>query len=69
MVLYKDHNGTTTFGDHVKSFTYAQLVDAFAGKHDIGKLAKVLGIKVERGDSKPLVSEEKTEKPKRKKED
>jgi hypothetical protein len=48
MVIYKDHNGTTTFGDHVKSFTYAQLIDAFAGKHDIGKLAKVLGIKVEK---------------------
>jgi hypothetical protein len=57
MVIFKDHNGTTSFGDHVKLFTYSELEAAFSGKHDIKLLAKALGIKVEKtGEFKPYKS-------------
>lgn len=71
MVVYKDHNGTTSFNDSITSFTYAQLVDAFGTRHDCKKLAKVLGIKVEKlGETKPQIFEvDYAPKKKKKKED
>lgn len=70
MIVFKDHNGTTTFDESIKSWTYSELEKVFGAKHDVKLLAKTIGIRVEKkGDSKPLAEEVKAEKPKKKKED
>lgn len=62
-MVYKDHNGVTTFSSEVKSWSFAKLKRVFGGKHDVVKLAALLGIPVvEEGDSKPQVEKAKKKK-------
>lgn len=64
MAAFVDHNGRTTFGDHVKSWDFETLEKVFGNKHDCVKLAAHLGIKVvkaakPKAEDKPLVKKNK----------
>lgn len=66
MIIYKDHNGTTTFNESVKRMSFSELKKVFGDTHDVLKLAKLFGVRVEDKVSIPQVE---VEKPKKKKED